>query len=388
MWPLASFLYTAGQHPFITAIFVILSLVTIWTVIAWWFDGQDASVGCAFVFFFLLSGGAFIVLKLLQSIEGDPLNPKTIIFAGRVSQTNQQRWLNDRLVIMYAQNGEVGRSKTQVAAFRKVVETPTDGVFSVSVGNLYSLRPGDFSNCKSMEFELRTAYCWLGEFKEDAGGVELPIVNKKLKYAMRFLPGDYDALPEELKEDGITGLVEGNIVVVASKPTPPGWWDTILGRKPSAPPTQERVPNVVETVQYDPRPEVVDLPAQAETAFLNNCKGNETVRQSITDSKTFVREYTVQVSANLGIPIEVVELQLGAQGGYRQKQISTKTVHYELQAKPGTNVSYKIRWRETWRKGVVMVRGKKGVVKLPFRVRQDVQSQLEAGSQNCVVAAL
>jgi hypothetical protein len=317
-----------------------------------------------------------------KKIVGDADNPQHIVFAGRISQPGRQRWLNNRLVLAYAQDAEIGRAKTQVSAFQDIVTTPTDGVFAVSLANPYAIRTSDLTRCKSKTFSNRTAYCWLGELTEDTGGIDFDIPYKKLQYAIRMLPGDYDALPEEMKEDGATGITDGNIVIMASKPAALSWLDKVLGRIP-AKASPERTPNVVESIRYAPKLEEIEIPTQAASATLNNCKGSDTVRQTITDSKTFVREYTVQVSAGLGIPVDVVELQLGAQAGYRQKQITTKTVRYELPARPGTSVSYKIRWKEIWRNGTVTVRGPRGAATLPFRVRQDVQSSLDSGEPGC-----
>lgn len=338
-------------------------------------------VGWFFMLALLLLGGWLIMQGINGIIDGTPDKPKAIVFAGRIAQANQQRWLNNRLVLAYVQDVEVGRALTQVAAFRKVLESPTDGVFSVSLDNTYAVRMADISDCKSKDFAYKVVYCWLGDFTEDAGGISVNVSQKRLNYAVRILPGDYNTLPEEMREAGITGLSEGNIIILPTKQKPPGWLDRLLSRVHQ--PSMENVPSLVKGVQYEPEPEIVDVPSQSATATLDNCRGNETVRQSFTDGKTFVHEYVLQGSLNLDVPIQTIQLQLGAQGSYRQKQISTKTIKYEIAAKPGTNVSYRIHLQEVWRKGVALVQGKRGTTKVPFRVQTDLKYFVKTDATNC-----
>ncbi len=308
--------------------------------------------------------------------------PKTLVFAGRVSRTDQKRWLNDRLVILYSQDIEIGRAKTLVSSFGSAVDPQTDGVFEISVDNIYSLKKDDIKGCKALELSRRELNCWLGDVMEDASGTEIDVPQKKVSYSLKWLPGDYASLPEEMKESGVTGLSDGNIVIINSESDrPASWLDKILGREKQR--KIERASNLVESVQYDPRLEEIEVPSQSSTSFLNNCQGTETVHQTLMDSKTFVREYTVQLSASLGVPGEAVELQLGARGGYHQKQISTKSVRVDLPAAPGTNISYSIRWKEVWQKGTATIRGPRGLSKVPFRLRKDLKSSLDTTNEGC-----
>jgi hypothetical protein len=362
-----------------TIVFIILVILGSALLLSWGKNELGWTAGCILPIFL---GAAFLVFGAYKAVVGDPDKPQNIVLAGRISDASQRRWLNNRLVLAYAQNEETARVRTQVAGFRKIIETPTDGVFTITLQNLYEVKASDIPNCKPVEFAQRTAFCWLGEIKEDAGGIELNFPAKKLQYGVRVLPGDYEALPEEMKEDGATGIEEGNIVIMSSRTKPPTWLDKVLRRVP-AKPRPDSTPNLLESVEYSPRLEEVEVPAQAATASLNNCQGGETVRQTITDSKTFVREVTLQLSAGITVPVEVVELQLGAQGGYRQKQISTKSVRFELPAKAGSNVSYRIRWTEVWQKGVATVRGSKGFINVPFRLRKDLKSALDTRDLGC-----
>jgi hypothetical protein len=241
--------------------------------------------GCGFFLALFIGFLTFLACKAYWYVAGDPDNPDKIVLAGRISQSNQRRWLNNRLVLVFAQEREAGRATTQVGSFRSAVTTPTDGVFTVALDNPYSLRSADIPNCKPQEFSKRTVYCWLGEFREDSGGVSFTVPHKKLDYAVKFLPGDAEALPEEMKEPGITGLAEGNIVIVASHPQAQGWFDKLFGKPPAAPPPEPVVPNLLSEVRYDPKIEEHELPSQAATASLDNCRGSDTVRQSTRPSK-------------------------------------------------------------------------------------------------------
>jgi hypothetical protein len=331
----------------------------------------------------ILGGGSY------SNIPGNsepPKAPGKISFSGRISQTDKKRWLNDRLVLVYAQDNAAGRNESQIGSLGTIIRTATDGVFTVTVQNTYSIRRENLKGCIFVDPDPDIASCWLGELIEDSPGVDFSIPEKRLQYAVRIIPGDYDALPEEMKEQWSTSLSEGSIILSPSKPPPPNgtfeqalaWWKS----KPKKINTDAPA-DLVKSVQNDPHLEVVEVPSQSATATLDNCNGSESAHQTYVDSKTFVREYQVQAGIGVGIPIEALEIQLGAQGGFRSKQILTKTIKYEIAAKPGTNVSYKIHWREIWQKGMALVQGKKGLVRLPFRVRKDVEYALESSAHAC-----
>lgn len=342
------------------------------------YDGAGISIK-AFIFYIAAMGMILVSYRLYRkAIESR--SPDTIIIGGRVTQANQRRWLNDRLVLLYAQDAEAARSETKVNSFRRIIPTPTDGIFLLSISNRYKLKANDLTACKARESDFAIFYCWIGDLSEESPGMAIDVEGKRLHYLLRVIPGDYDVLPEEMKEAGMTGLSDGSIVILPSKPKAPGWLDTLFGRNPSA---HADTPNLIKDLRYDPEPEIVDVPSQYATSMLDNCKGSEIVRQTFTDGKTFIHEYVLQASMGAEIPVDTVKLQLGAQGTYRQKQISTKTIKYEIAAKPGTNVSYKIHLQEIWRRGIALVKGKKGLIKVPFRVQTDIKYFIETDAKNC-----
>ena len=204
-------------------------------------------------------------------------------------------------------------------------------------------------------------------------------------YSIRLFPGDYDSLPEEMKESGASSLIDGNIVILSSgdKSAPSGLLNRIYSFFGKA--SEAAASMVVKNVEYNPDIEVVDLPSHASTTTVNNCRGSAPISQTFTDSKTFVKEYHLEAALGLGaaIPLDVVELKLGAQGGYRQKQIITKTTKFEMPAAPGENVSYEVRWKERWQRGIAVINGTRGDIRIPFKLRKDVESILETKPLAC-----
>lgn len=321
--------------------------------------------------------------------HGDESRPERLVIAGRVIQDNGSRWLNDRLVLLYVQEAETARERTRLRALEPALATASDGVFVITVANPYGISTEDLGFCESKSFGSKTASCWMGDLRESSTGKTFTVASKKLSYSLRILPGDPEALPAELLEAGGTSLIDGNIVLTKSSVSPPGFLASFLGflfgDRFASSQSKPASSNLVENVRYNPLPDIVELPGEEST--LNNCGGSQAIRQSLTESKTFVHEYLLETSANFEMPVQQValaQLQLGSKGAYRHKQISTKTIRYEVGAEAGTSVSYKIRWMEVWKTGVATIHGRDGKsVALPLRAREDVRHAIESHRQAC-----
>lgn len=356
----------------------------------------NGCLGVAFVVALLIGGVLFLIGKGVSAgthkvqslygglVDGNQAEPDTIVFSGRISQGNNQRWLNNRLVLAYAQDAEVGRVQSNVASYRQVVQSPTDGIFQLAVRNAYRVNAGDLKICQSTEFSQKTLYCWLGDVREDASGFNFRVPEKRLDLAIRVIPGDYATLPEEMKEPGITGLSDGNIVIAQTPAEKKGLFGKLGDAVASLADTQEK--SIIRKVFYRSAEEKVNLPDQSQTVDLDNCAGSEVSRQILVDSKTIVQEYEIGLGVQIPIPAEVLVVQLGVHGNYRNKKITSRTARQEVAARPGTHVIYKVRWEEVWASGTAIIETPLGPKKVPFRLRKDVQYLIKSFSRPCPTA--
>ncbi len=154
----------------------------------------------------------------------------TIIFAGKVVDSDTGAWPNDYLVLVFLNGEEVSRGFTALGEFKESGEGTHDGLFVLKVENTYKLLPnagfvlgneqeGSFSEGKGLLGNISYIYVWFNEV--NVGSLlTMEIVGKNAQYAIKVMPNPRgELLPEIL--DGHTKLTEDGEVVIVPSPPPP-----------------------------------------------------------------------------------------------------------------------------------------------------------------------
>jgi hypothetical protein len=341
---------------------------------------------------------AFFSLLFLLFIAGCSAGEKVdnIVFSGRVSNTESSEWLNERLVIIFLKDKEVGRSVTAIgefpgdetyAAWNKPTGSDgiTDGIFIITVPNTYGLTQKimnkensgvDFKYADKfygwrlwVEYNLISG--WVGEIPE-GNSLILPVAPKNISYTVKVINGEYANLPPEIKEIGSTLLKDDGTIVVVSKNIPSN--GTLTANNIT-----------IEGINYATTSEIVEL--NKFTVPIDNCAGSVRVSQKYTQSQTFIHEYHEETSAgvSLELPIFFVKIvpELQTRYGYQNGQIETKTVEYDMAAEPYTKVTYIVTWQEVWENGVAKVNSNGTPIEVNFKAKTNLIYKIDSEPASC-----
>lgn len=341
-----------------------------------------------------------------ESVTGSKRADK-LIFAGKIVNSRNHEWPNDRLVLIFLNGSEVGRGSTSLSEYPSSTQRLSfssgnfssngmnDGVFQIAIDNNYGLNvnifrkeqdlPVKFFSGKATDNTLfnRTTDpnvdykffgTWLGELDEGTI-LRIPIKEKNIEYTIKVVEGDLSTLPQELLTSGSTSLEDDGSIVVSLQDTP------------VSASTLESNENIdIKSVDYATRAENIEL--NKETIAINNCGGNNRVSQNYSLSQTYIREYQLDAEASLGVEIPLplwlrLIPELSLQYGFQQGQIDTKTVEYEMAAEAETSVVYTISWQEVWESGQAEVVSGDDLIIVPFRVKADMIYALDSESIPC-----
>ena len=314
--------------------------------------------------------GTFVAIGIKVSNNFPRQN---ITFLGKITNVNKD-WLNNRLVLVYLKNEEVGRN-ISAAGKSGFTEIVTDGFFSVTIPNSYEITSSQMSNDNmslNIQHDLLSMYVQLGEKHE--GYIESFFVpSRKLTYVVKILEGDINSLPLEMLQPGSTHLRDDGQIIVA------------LPGSISADGTQTSG-IFVQDISYATKTEQVET--NKLTVPINNCAGSVEVSQKYTQTQTFVHQYTGEVGFNIGVEIPLplwmkLTPEFTAKYGFENGQVDTRSVEYNMAAAPGTNVVYIVTWSEVWESGAANVLNGNDTIVVPFRVKTNLIYDIASEPRTC-----
>lgn len=314
--------------------------------------------------------------------DGEPLTDAKdrLEFVGRV-QDIVGKPKNNRLVIVYLNEKEIGRSKTQLGKYKEIEDVPNDGLFFVNVPNSYELSEKDLDPTgysygskgrisSATSFKLGSiTYLNFETIVEGQDKVMWVHARDNVKYTVKVLPEEFETLPLDIQNgSNPTVLTQSGKVVVV---------------------TNEGLPKTeVQDVVFKGNTEEVKL---KEVDFpLNNCGGNSEIKQRYNKSESYLHETSFNIDGNargrfpalwlLGIDLTTY---FEAKYGFTEKEFSAETIEYEFTAKPRTNINYKIIWYEVWEHGEAKVNSEDGIVSVPFKVKTRLKYEIKTDRKSC-----
>ena len=308
----------------------------------------------------------------------------TLVFSGKVISQDASSWLNDRLVVVYLDGQEVGRAITEIGESEFSEEGITDGYFDIFIPNTYKIPENrfDFSRLNVETERGRSLLVfseqeiWFGDLIEGAL-YELPVPSKNLTFYVKIFAAKTAFLPPEMLEDGSTFLTENKEIIYAL--------NVAKGDADLA----EQIH--VQDVKYNLSQEIVEV--NREIFPIDNCQGNSPIQQIVSSSKTIYHEYTTEttrgggVSVNVPVPIPILQpeliLELQKTYGFKQGEVDSEFFSTNIEAQPGTSVTYIITWSEIWESGVALVQSGPDVVEVPFQVRKGILRETDSETANC-----
>jgi hypothetical protein len=314
-------------------------------------------------------------------------------FAGCLSNNDKSKWLNDRLVIVFLENVEVGRAVTQASQYpgkniKGLWYWPgtaiafQDGVFSVECPNTYRLKRSDIDPPEPIKveeldridttpfYETSNAYAilgtWLGETHEGTLH-KIHLREKRITYEVRILAGNYAYLPETLKVPGCLRLTESGVLYYAD-----------ANGSPHLATGTDTAITILETDKWTEKRLLNFL-----TIPLDNTYGSETIVNEIEDTRTFIHEATTDDGIAFGISIPLIrwigiQAEIERTNKTRQGEVISRRVTYTLPVKAGTKTVYRINWYELWEHGVALIRDREVAEKVPFKVRTDIVYEIQS----------
>jgi hypothetical protein len=288
------------------------------------------------------------------------------------SQTGE--WPNNRLVIIFLKNEEIGRDITKTG--NTSAEGIVDGSFSISIPNTYQVTV-DQLNESGFIFETDqngNHNTWLPSFEEGSSQI-LKIPSKNIEYVIKVIPGDVSTLPPELLQPGLASLQSDGSIVVKTENENSG----------------TTVPQNSDVQVGDIRilgSESNELSTMTIPITINNCGGSSKATQKYARSQSFIYEFSTGLNTKAGIDISLpvwfgVVAELQTQYNFKQGQVDTRTLDTELAAEPNTNVKYTITWQELWDYGEVdTFDGLKNAV-VPFRVKKELSYSIQSENLGC-----
>lgn len=333
---------------------VIIALLLLLAALAFFVEGNVSAGGVSLVFTLLAVFGAYSLLNNRPALRLNTV-PSDIIFAGKVVNPQTHKWPDDRLVIVFQDDHEVGRGLTHLGEFPGGNLGVINGYYQVKIKNIYKLTLRQLNEAANngQAFGLKEeggflgfgrvsyAYTWINETLEGST-ISLPVKLKNITYVIKVLEGDARNLPVALIGGGAAKLAEDQTILVDVDPNLE-LMDSNMALTPE-----------LREIAYAAGEETVVV--NKVTVPLDNCKGNAPIHQHYTETQTYVHEIKgeVQAGASLKIPgniwsVLVPEVQ--AKLGFQNGQVNTKTVEYDMTANANSNVVYVITWQEVWDKG-------------------------------------
>ncbi|MCB0103469.1 MAG: hypothetical protein H6635_14915 [Anaerolineales bacterium] len=298
----------------------------------------------------------------------------SINFSGKVVNSQTGEWPNDRLVIVFLKNEEVGRDTTKTGD--TIPEGVVDGSFSISIPNTYQITV-DQLNESSVIFETDqygNHKTWFPSFEEGSSQI-IAIPSKNIEYVVKVIPGDISTLPPELLQPGSASLQpDGSIVVKAQD----------LNSGTTVPQNSDVQIGDIRILGSESN----ELSTMTIPITINNCGGSSKVTQKYTRSQSFIYEFSTGLNMKAGVDISLpvwfgVVAELQTQYNFKQGQVDTRTLDTELAAEPNTNVKYTITWQELWDYGEAdTFDGLKNEV-VPFRVKKELSYNIQSENLGC-----
>lgn len=314
------------------------------------------------------------------ALASDKASLPQLTIAGRVVNTRSAEWLNDRLVLVYLKEKEIGRAISQTGEYPLSGQGVHDGLFVVNVPNTYKLGlldlNGPSTEERAIEFSRSDSeqnyYHWFDQF-EEGSQVEIPIPSKNIRYTFKVLSGNVTTLPRELLTAGSTRLKEDGTIVVLSAASLAG---------------NDTGGNALSAIESLSTGQSTDnVVSNKITVPINNCGGSGRVIQRYTQSQTFIHEYVSEVGGSVGIeagvPWAKLLVELQAKYGFEQGQVDSRTADTTLEVEPGTNQVFVIVWSEVWDSGTATVMAGNDRIEAPFRVKKDVIYSIDSQKLAC-----
>jgi hypothetical protein len=333
-----------------------------------------------FCFFFVGVWGMFNMMEKVRP-------PTTKLqFAGRLSNNDKTKWLNNRLAVTFLDNVEVGRAITQGSEYPSENVSRLspfsfkagfqDGIFLLECPNTYRVKASDLKFPKTVEtallsrdntakfVESSNAYDFLGAWFGDVQETEsfkVVVPEKRVTYEIRILGGDYTFLPEPLKMSGCLRLTDSGVLYYSDAKGAPR-----LAAGGSAKITFDEGKNRIEKKLL-----------HSLTIPLDNTYGSETIVNEIEDTKTYIHEVTEESGIKVGVSIPLaswlsVQAEIERSHGSRQGEVVSRKVKYRLPVKAGAKTIYRINWYEQWKHGVALISDNGSEESVPYKVRNDV----------------
>ena len=362
-----------GTHLTVGVVFfVILMVISIIIAIS---EGEFS----AFLIAGAISLGISLLLLGLSAWLVTAPAVDTITFAGKVVHPSTSKWNNNRLVVIYKDEQEIGRTFSRQGEYKENNLGIIDGLFVVEVPNEYKLKSKDL---KGFNFRVipdsiwkahTTRFQWFPEVYEGKT-LSTHITSKNIDYVVKVFDGDESTLPPEIR-DGKTEL-RGNQIVV-SKPD-------------SEVPVSDQSYNAlqIDNIEYATKTEIVSVNTTLPINVLNNCDASLPVSQKYTQTQTFIHKYLGEVGAEIGVEIPIgiwgkVLPSLQAKYGFEDNQVDTISIEYTTAADAGTSVAYIVTLREVWESGVAKVSQGDIILSVPFRVKTHMIYEITSQPRTC-----
>lgn len=305
--------------------------------------------------------------------------PNKLVFAGKIVDGSTNKWTNNRLVLLFLEGKEVGRAVSKLGKFVESGQGVHDGLYTITVSNLYELQLTDLNDVISDTFKLSvingtySAYYWHDPFYEgDVFTIKIP--TKNIQYAIKSIEGDISLLPKQMLITGTATLKSDNTIVI-----------NLQGNSFEDQPYSES--NVlIKNMVYNSDGETVDV--SKLTIPIDNCGGSVRVEQKYTHTQTFIHEYSSEsvVGGSIELPLGAwfqVMLELQTKYGFENGQIDTKTIEYDMGAEPRTKVQYVIKMQEIWESGTAEVNWAKDNIEMPFKVKTNLVYSINSEKIAC-----
>jgi hypothetical protein len=190
------------------------------------------------VFFVIVSWGIFKLGQLAVSFANEKVNEynntrstESLIIAGKAVNVVTSEWPNDRLVLLFLNGKEVGRTETDLGEFSNSGQGTHDGLFVLRVSNDYHLTLNDFNfeGNRGLDFSREdnpnwpfsnndiAIYRWFGDV--EVGTLSyIPLPAKNLTFAIYIFETPTVNLPGELQLPGSAVLQHDGTIFVNGQP--------------------------------------------------------------------------------------------------------------------------------------------------------------------------
>jgi len=152
-----------------------------------------------------------------------------LTFAGKVSDTAAEKWLNDYLVLLYLDGVEIGRTHSQRNRYTPAGSGVYDGTFVITIDNAYALTAADdFRYANGNQPEWQTArspsgfpaelFVWYPSLTPGRI-IRIAVPDKRIEYALVLLAQPAADLPAAIRQETTTLNGDGYIQAALPPPT-------------------------------------------------------------------------------------------------------------------------------------------------------------------------